>query len=237
MVRVMRLDLGIRELAPLLAVSLGPGILWVWFFYSKDRAEPEPKSLVVRAFVFGSASVFPAALVESPFRGIVGAGPGALVRILAVSVLVVGLVEEAAKLAAVRLAAYRSAQFNEVMDGIVYAVAAGLGFAAAENLLYATAFGVVVGVLRAFVTDLAHASFSGIVGYYLGRAKFDPGHARALVGRGLAAAVLLHGMYDSLIIGRIASPVLAIAMILAAYAFLSLKIAKARRMSPFRRRE
>ncbi|MEW6228449.1 MAG: PrsW family glutamic-type intramembrane protease [Bacillota bacterium] len=230
------MDLQIPGLIALLFISLGPGILWVWFFYAKDRAEPEPKRLVARAFAYGAISVFPAALLEAPFRRVITTGPRDLAALLVVSVLVVGLVEEVVKFVAVKLAAYDNREFNEVMDGVVYAVAAGLGFAAAENLFYATSFGIAVGLFRAFITDLAHASFSGIVGYYLGRAKFDARHAGGLLARGLVAAIVLHGLYDFLIIGRIVPPVFGILMILATYAYLNRKIRQAQRLSPFRRR-
>lgn len=229
------MDLQIPGLIALLFISLGPGILWVWFFYVKDRAEPEPKPLVAKAFVYGAISVFPAAFLEAPFRRVITRGTDDLAVLLVVSVLVVGLVEEVVKFVAVKLAAYDNREFNEVMDGVVYAVAAGLGFAATENLFYATSFGIVVGLFRAFVTDLAHASFSGIVGYYLGRAKFDARHAGGFLARGLVVAILLHGLYDFLIIGRIVSPVFGLVMILATYAYLSRKIRQAQKLSPFRR--
>lgn len=217
-------------------ISLGPGLLWVWFFYRKDRAEPEPKALVTKAFLYGVVSVFPAAFLEAPFRRVIATGRQDLVALLVVSVLVVGVVEEVSKFVAVKLAAYDNSEFDEVMDGIVYAVAAGLGFAATENLFYATTYGLAVGVFRAFITDLAHASFSGIVGYYLGRAKFDARHARGLVARGLGIAIALHGTYDFLIIGGIVPPAFGIFMVLATYGYLNRKIAQARRLSPFRTR-
>ncbi|MGE5593661.1 MAG: PrsW family glutamic-type intramembrane protease [Betaproteobacteria bacterium] len=225
------------DLVALALVSLGPGLLWVWFFYRKDRAEPEPKAFVTKAFLYGVLSVFPAALLEAPFRRVITAGPQDLAALLVVSVLVVGVVEEVSKFVAVKIAAYDSAEFDEVMDGVVYAVAAGLGFAATENLFYATTYGLAVGIVRAFITDLAHASFSGIVGYYLGRAKFDAPHATALVARGLGTAITLHGGYDFLIISGIVPPAFGVFMVLATYAYLSRKIAKARRLSPFRTRQ
>ncbi len=221
---------------PLALVSLGPGLLWVWFFYRKDRAEPEPKALVIKAFLYGVVSVFPAAFLEAPFRRVIGAGRSDLLALLVVSVLVVGVVEEISKFVAVKVAAYDNAEFDEVMDGVVYAVAAALGFAATENLFYATTYGLAVGVFRAFITDLAHASFSGIVGYYLGRAKFDPRHATGLLARGLGVAIVLHGLYDFLIIGGVVPPAFGIFMVLATYAYLNRKIVQAQKLSPFRRR-
>ena len=222
------------DILTLLLVSLVPGLLWVAFFYYQDKYEPEPKHLVIRSFIFGAMAVIPAIMVEMPFRGVTQAGPQNLLLLALVTILVVGLAEESFKLLAVRLAAYESPAFNEVMDGIVYSVSSGLGFAALENLLYASAFGATVGAVRAFVTCLAHASFSGISGYYLGKAKFHPEAAVALVARGLSIAVILHGLYDFLIIGRILPAWSAVFLVVAVYKYLASKVAKAQASSPFK---
>lgn len=219
------------DLIPLLIVSFLPGILWVWFFYRKDKDRPEPISLVMKAFVYGAISVFPAALIETPFRPFIAGRVPNIGRLFVVTVLVIGLVEEMAKFIAVRLAVYDHAEFNEVVDGIIYAVAAGLGFAAVENLFYSARFGITVGLFRAFITDLAHASFSGIVGYHLGLAKFHKGNTTPIVGKGLAIAVGLHGLYDFLIIAGFLPPAFGIVMVFATYFYLDNKIAESKRIS------
>jgi len=219
------------DLIPLLIVSFFPGMLWVWFFYRKDKDQPEPISLVMKAFIFGAISVFPAAFLEAPFRPFIAGQAPDIGRLFIVTVLVVGLVEEMAKFIAVKLAVYDHPEFNEVIDGIIYAVATGLGFAAVENLFYSVRFGIAVGLFRAFITDLAHASFSGIVGYHLGLAKFHKGNTTPLVGKGLAIAVSLHGLYDFLIIAGLVPPTFGIAMVFATYFYLNTKIAEAGRMS------
>ncbi len=130
-----------------------------------------------------------------------------------------------------RLAVYDHEEFDEVVDGIIYAVAAGLGFAAVENLFYSVRFGITVGLFRAFITDLAHASFSGIVGYHLGLAKLHKGNTTFLLLKGLAVAVGLHGMYDFLIISRLVPPAFGIVLAVATYFYLDSKIQKARLLS------
>jgi RsiW-degrading membrane proteinase PrsW (M82 family) len=219
-------------LIPLIIVSFFPGILWVWFFYRKDKYQPEPISLVMKAFVYGAISVFPAAFVEAPFRPFIAGEAPDIVRLFIVTTLVIGLVEEMAKFIAVRLAVYDRQEFNEVVDGIIYAVAAGLGFAAVENLFYSARFGITVGLFRAFITDLAHASFSGIVGYHLGLAKFHKGSTTLLLGKGLAIAISLHGIYDFLIIQGLVPPAFGIIMVFATYFYLDRKISEARMASP-----
>jgi RsiW-degrading membrane proteinase PrsW (M82 family) len=110
----------------------------------------------------------------------------------------VGIVEEFFKYLAVRVTVYRSKEFNEVMDGMIYMVSAALGFAATENVGYMLGFGFAVGFLRAILSYLAHISFSAILGYYMGRAKIEGQKNLIWVGFGLA--ICLHWLYDAFLV-------------------------------------
>lgn len=219
------------SLVLLVLVSVVPAVLWVWFFYRQDVHEPEPPGLILRAFIFGILATIPTGMLEGPFRVYLQDSRNLLTLFLA-SVLVVGLVEETMKYFAFQLATYGTGEINEPVDSIIYAVTAGLGFAAFENVLYTVAFGLSVGVVRAFVTLLAHASFSGIVGYYAGVAAHDNTKRRVLTLQGLGIAILLHGVYDFLIIGRLISPLYGVVFILLTYRYLASRIRKAVRLSP-----
>jgi len=111
----------------------------------------------------------------------------------------VALTEEVFKLLPVLWIAFRDAEFDEPMDGIVYAVAAALGFATVENALYAMHLGPRLLFFRAFTTTLAHVGFAGVVGFGLGQARFAARRKAATVLAALLAAVALHGLYDSLL--------------------------------------
>ncbi len=50
-----------------------------------------------------------------------------------------------------------------------------------------------VGVVRITITALAHAAFSGVMGYFLGRAKFER-MGRGWLPLGLCLAALLNGV-------------------------------------------
>ncbi len=92
------------------------------------------------------------------------------------SILVVGFIQEFLKYAAVRYSVYPSAEFDEATDGVIYATAAGLGYATVLNIQFVIANGGVAlgsSVIRMVVVALAQASFAGITGYFLGRAKFE----------------------------------------------------------------
>lgn len=176
--------------------------------------------------------VIPAGLIEFPFRQLILSPPSLLVAFLVVTG-VVGLGEESLKILAVRMSAYRTDEFNEVLDGVLYGAAAALGFAATENVLYTVAFGWQVGPVRAVITSLAHSAFTGVAGFYLGLAKLRGGGALMAL-RGVAIASVLHGVYDFLLLLTGLWVVAALGLILFLLIRLDAMLRKARELSPFR---
>jgi len=190
------------EGAGLIAVSvllaIVPAVLWLAFFYQQDRLEPEPKSFVLGVFVLGLllgvAVGLP--LTRDLFRTADWLGKNALVGLLG-SVLIYGFGYEFLKYVAVRYSVYGLPEFDERTDGVIYMTAAGLGLATALNMDYVLRSGGValeVGVIQVVVTALAHASFAGITGYFLGEARFSARPAWWLPA-GLALASLLQGLF------------------------------------------
>ena len=189
----------------LLLAAFAPGLFWLWFFYKKDKLEPEPKRLIVMTFLLGMGLGIPATLLELLFT-----------ESLFAIILVAPIIEEGLKYSGVRLTVYRSAEFNEPLDGIIYTAALALGFASMENWLYLLAaylnasdmaqstetlspFGVVasVFVVRAFLSVPSHVLYSSMWGSALGRAKFaDPAQGNAMIQRGLLLAILCHGLFN-----------------------------------------
>lgn len=169
----------------LLLLGLAPGLFWLWYFYQRDHLEPEPRGLVLRVFALGVASCIPLALLEMPI-------PGPYDAILAAPII-----EELGKFLVVYLYVYRHHEFNEPMDGIVYGVAAALGFATIENLFYVLEHGAGVGVARALLSVPGHALWAALWGYALGQAKFrqEPGGTRLVIGA-LLLAMLSHALFN-----------------------------------------
>lgn len=147
--------------------------------------------------------------------------------------MVVGLGEEFFKLAAVYLAVARSEEFSEPMDGIIYAIAVAIGFSVVENVLYISAFGLVVAPLRGTIATLAHIAFSGLAGFFLGKAKFSQ-RPLPILATGLFVSALAHGLYDFLLITHLASPFVLVLAILGLQYLLLVAIQKAVKSSPGR---
>ncbi len=183
----------------LLAGALAPGAALLMFFYLKDRYEPEPKRLVAYVFLAGAAVFLPAALVE---LALLRLEPRLLASVhpLYAALMGAALPEEAMKALAVRLTGYRWREFDEPMDGVVYAVAASLGFATVENVIYVLGYGWGTAASRAALAVPGHALFGVAMGYYLGRAKFARRRREfwACVCLSLVLPVVLHTFYDML---------------------------------------
>jgi len=170
----------------LLVLAIAPALFILWYVYRKDCYDPEPLRLVVRVFLLGALAVIPAAVIEFPFP------PGIIT-----SAVVAPVVEELLKFSAVFYCVYRHPEFDEPVDGIVYAAAAGLGFAALENCIYVLEGGVTVGILRAVASVPGHMIFSCTWGFALGIAKYRPAPKRGwLIAAGIAAAIFLHAVFN-----------------------------------------
>jgi RsiW-degrading membrane proteinase PrsW (M82 family) len=190
------------------ALALAPGVFWLWFFYKRDRLEPEPKSLMIKMFLLGMLLVLPAVIIEHPFG----------VNKFLLLVICAPLAEELLKFFALRLTIYNNRAFRNPMDGIMFAAAVALGFATAENTYFILAaylapqialgvsdpvwaFGMVwkLYLLRAFLTVPGHALWSAIWGYALGIEKADSG-GKIIVVKSLALSLALHSLFNLMLL-------------------------------------
>jgi RsiW-degrading membrane proteinase PrsW (M82 family) len=181
-----------------LALSLVISVVWLAFFYRRDRYEPEPKGMVLQVFLLAALLAWAVGdpLAEGIFRSSDWLYRTAWAQILG-GVLVLGFSQEFLKYAAVRFSVYTSVEFDERTDGIIYGTAAGLGYALVLNVALVLDSGGVdlgSGSIRIAVTALAHASFAGVTGYFLGRQKLEP---RPLwwMPLGVSVAALLNGAF------------------------------------------
>lgn len=182
-----------------LVLAVVPALLWLGFFYQQDRLEPEPHQYVMGVFVLALlvADVFGERLVNGFFQArewLSLDSTSALVGYI----LVVGFTLEAIKYAVVRFTVYPTLEFDERMDGIVYGTAAGLGVATMLNLNFILDSGGAAlssGVIYIVVNALAHGAFGGVVGYFLGEAKFisEPVWWMPL---GVTLAAVLDGLFS-----------------------------------------
>lgn len=224
------------ETSLLLLLAIVPAIFWLWYFYSRDKYEPEPLSWIVLIYFFGIVITIPVAITQ----GIIGL----ILPEILIAVLVAPVFEETAKYLVVRRTVYETREFNEPVDGIVYAAAAGLGFATLENVLYvfealesSLALALQTGVVRAFISVPGHVLFSVMWGYALGRARFmPPGQRPAIILGGLLLAMLAHGLFNLLLYNAIGFAVLILIVVPLLWLAVHRRITHALSESAFRPR-
>lgn len=189
-----------------LFVSAVPCAVWLGFFHWKDRTQPYPKHFVAGVAVLGGLVAAPVcefvlAQLAPPVALASQGGVFALDRVVA-AVLVVGLAQEMCKYAVVRYSIYLSAEFEQPVDGVVYMMSVGTGFAMWIDYQWLMGLGqplrLVDAAMQTSATTLAHASFAGLLGYVLGRAKVSRRSTvtrSLLLGLGLMAAAVLNGHF------------------------------------------
>lgn len=195
----------------ILAAAIVPGILLLYYVYSKDF-NPEPKRMIYKGFFYGCLSVFVSTLISGPLMklGFFVSQPSSFAEALQTSFFGAAIPEESAKLLMLWLLLRHSPEFDERYDGMVYAAAVGLGFACLENLMYVVSAGAgwfQVSVTRAIFAVPGHFAFAIVMGYYFSRNHFD---SRKITEfdriKVWLFPVLLHVIYDTLAFSAELSP-------------------------------
>ena len=179
----------------LLILSLAPVFIIAGYIYFRDKYEREPIRLLLLALVVGALTVIPILFLESFLMSFSGLFSG-LGKAAWDAFVVAAFTEELFKFIALYLLIWKSREFNDKLDGIVYAVFISLGFAAVENVLYVIGNGFGTGITRAITAVPAHAIFGVTMGFYFGMAKFYVKKRYQLKQKALLYPIILHGIYD-----------------------------------------
>lgn len=180
------------------------GVLWI------DRWEPEPRSLLLFAFLWGAGVSVAAALIIGLGIDIIadGAGISADVSEFFGTVMQAPIVEESAKgLGVLLLFVFARRYFDGPVDGVVYASVVAAGFAFTENILYfaasmaesgfVSADATLTFFVRGVMSPFAHAMFTAMIGLFIGlwgRRSTMGGVGGFFVG--LLLAMLLHAIWN-----------------------------------------
>lgn len=110
--------------------------------------------------------------------------------------------EESLKFLALWFLAKRCRHFDEMFDGIVYAVCIGMGFAGLENIFYLLGEEegwLFVGIGRALLSVPAHYFFAIIMGAFFSLGWFDAKNRRLYLSMALLVPIVVHGLFDTLL--------------------------------------
>tara|TARA_B100000963_G_C22638253_1_gene678807 strand:- start:5712 stop:6362 length:651 start_codon:yes stop_codon:yes gene_type:complete len=193
-------------------LAVAPPLLIAYYIYQKDKYEKEPRGLIVKSFLFGCLTVIPVLILETIFN------ENLFSSLFLYMLLGVALVEEGVKFFFLKKYLFNHKEFNEPLDGIVYAVMISLGFATVENLFYVFNYAgdqeTEVAIIRMFSAIPLHAACGVIMGYFVGLAKFSK-ESKNYLFKGLLAAVIIHGLYNYFIFLGDASSLSFICLIIA----------------------
>jgi RsiW-degrading membrane proteinase PrsW (M82 family) len=217
-------------------LAIAPAAAIIWYIYHKDKYEPEPLRYLVLAFLIGVFSVLPASFASLKMEELFSDSIGTWAETIIYAFIVIALSEELIKFLFLRFYMYRKEAFNEPFDGIVYGVMIGMGFATFENLFYVFDGGVSTALIRMFSAVPAHAVLGVMMGYYVGKAKFEPLRAKSWTAKAFFIPFLAHGLYDFLLFQE-AFPILGICafggLLLTAWYVMAM-IREQQEASPFR---
>jgi protease PrsW len=172
-----------------------------------DRFEPEPPRTLAQTFAWGATvAVLIAVCINTAAEAVAAGIIGERAADLFGAVVSAPLVEEVSKGIAL-LILYRELkdEFDDVIDGVVYAAMVGLGFAMVENVQY---YGAAVGegggsslvtfAIRGMMAPFAHPLFTAMFGIGLGYTRERMRAARRYWAppAGFAAAVGLHALWN-----------------------------------------
>lgn len=180
----------------LIVVAILPSLLLCLLIYLLDKYEKEDFLPLAICFGLGILCAAPAFGVQA-LAAKTGIDNSNHFGLLLINVfIIVAFTEELAKLIALLGYSYRQDFFNEPLDGIIYTMMIGMGFASVENLIYAEKFGMETVLVRSLTAVPAHAVFAVVMGYFVGMSKFVETKKRTYILRGFFLAVFIHGLYD-----------------------------------------
>jgi RsiW-degrading membrane proteinase PrsW (M82 family) len=195
----------------LLALLFGavPALIWLWFWLKEDAARPEPRRLIVAAFLAGVLAIPIVLILERLAFNIFPQGNALIVSW--------AVIEEVVKYLAAYLVALRvvcidgSKCLDEPIDPLIYLITVALGFAAVENTLFLLApfsngeplGALITGNLRFIGATVLHVVASSMIGVAIGLTFYKrPSVKRVALAIGLFTAIVLHTVFNLSIINN-----------------------------------
>ncbi len=153
--------------------AVAPALLMLWIVIAAGEGPGSPTK-VWTSFLLGGASISLLGLLRAPFARIVAAPENPWVAQAIHSIFGVALPEETVKILVIAAVSTRRRAFADPMDPVVYGAAAGLGFAAYENLAYLVQHAEMwrsLAALRTVLTVPFHGALGIIAGAYMAIAR------------------------------------------------------------------
>ena len=189
-----------------------PALFWLWFWLREDRVHPEPRSLIISAFIAGMLIV----------GAVLPLQQYAMERFSGNDLIFVWvIIEEILKYTAALMVVFWHKAVDEPIDTIMYMITIALGFSALENTLFIYnplsdgdfANSVLTGTFRFLGATLLHVLASATVGVAMALAYYKRNTIRILSATvGLCIAILLHALFNFFIMNASGNTVLTVFM-------------------------
>lgn len=182
-------------------VAILPVFLIGLFIYKNDILK-EPSDLLIKLFLGGVSSCFPAVILEMVVLLVFPSEDNMnFIQMLLYVFIGIALIEELCKWVFVYKISYKHHEFDTLYDMVVYASFVSLGFACFENILYVTSTDLLTGIVRAVSAVPGHVCDGIFMGSYLALAKLNEERGNYKLSKkykwlSLFIPVFLHGVYD-----------------------------------------
>jgi RsiW-degrading membrane proteinase PrsW (M82 family) len=153
--------------------AIAPALLVLWLVIAADE-RPGPPAKVWTAFLLGAASISLLGVARAPFGSLLAISQAPWTALALRAVFGVAAPEEIVKIVVIVAVSWRRQPGADPMETVVYGAAAGLGFAAYENLAYLVQHPEMwrsLAVLRSVLTVPFHGALGVVAGAYLAIAR------------------------------------------------------------------
>lgn len=199
-----------------LIAAIAPATLLTYWIVRQDSYRAEPIRWLLKGVGYGVLSGI-LVIVLSIFWGIEAEDPTSVFDAFEMAFFQAAIPEECMKLLMLWLLLRKNIYFDEHLDGIVYCVCIGMGFAGFENILYL--FDnydewVVVGISRALMAVPGHFFFAVLMGYFYSLAYFEQDKRLRNMFLTIIVPIMAHGVYDFLVFSSMIMPELAVILMI-----------------------
>jgi RsiW-degrading membrane proteinase PrsW (M82 family) len=193
-------------------IGFSTSLVFAYILYWLDRYEKEPLLLLGGVFLWGAVIAAGSAFLINTFLGLgiyVFTNSSVLTDI-ATGSIVAPLVEETLKsLAVLVVFLVFHSEFDSILDGIIYAGVAALGFAATENTYYIFTYGfqqggwsglISLAFIRIILVGWQHPFYTAFFGIGIAIARLNRNLAVKIISPlvGLGAAMFAHGLHNTI---------------------------------------
>lgn len=180
-----------------------PALFWLWFWLKEDSLHPEPRQLIMIAFLIGMC----ATVISYPLEHAVNL---ILPELSVQKFFIWAIIEEFLKWAGIMLLLFNIREFDEPIDAVIYTVTGALGFAALENALFLLSplesgnhlWALRIDNFRFIGATLLHVASSSIPGLIIAHTFFRKKTLLIYGFYGLFLAILLHAAFNVSIMMR-----------------------------------